>query len=96
MDEGKKIRQIRELFDLSRQQFADKVGISVHTIHSTELGRMKCSIETLRAVQGAYPQFAKWLNEIPLEEGDGQTSPEIEEARDRLKPTGTDTESRSE
>ncbi|WP_110690676.1 helix-turn-helix transcriptional regulator [Salinicola endophyticus] len=93
MDEGKKIREIRELFDLSRPQFADKTGISVHTIHSTELGRMKCSIETLRAVQKAYPQFAKWLNEIPLEDGDGQSTPEIERTRDRLKPTGTDTES---
>ncbi|OLO02701.1 helix-turn-helix domain-containing protein [Salinicola socius] len=96
MEEGKKIRAIRELFGISRKDFSERIGISVNTITSIELERMKCSIEVLRAVQRSYPQFRKWLNEIPLEEGDGQTSPEIEEARDRLKPTGTDTESRSE
>lgn len=96
MDDGQKIRAIREAEDMGRQEFAELTGINKQTLISTEQGKMSCSLKTVRQVLAVFPKYTQWLIHDETDVTAGQVSPEIEETRDRLKPTGTDTESRSE
>ncbi|WP_110631240.1 helix-turn-helix domain-containing protein [Salinicola salarius] len=93
---GEKIREIRETEELGRQAFCDLTGIPKQTLINVENGRNEPSFKVMRKITAVYPQYTMWLmNDQTIEEV-GQISPDIEKARQSLKPTGTDTGSRGE
>ncbi|WP_298844912.1 helix-turn-helix transcriptional regulator [uncultured Salinicola sp.] len=94
-DIGEKIRGIREAEGLSRKAFAEAAGINARSLERIENGG-SCSKENLLAVIKRFPNYAAWLAGADMSNEIVQTTPEIEATRDRLKPTGTDTKSRSE
>ncbi|WP_353979473.1 helix-turn-helix transcriptional regulator [Salinicola endophyticus] len=94
-DIGEKIRGIREAEGLSRKEFAEAAGINARSLERIENGG-SCSKENLLAVLKRFPHYAAWLAGADMSEEIVQTTPELEKTRDRLKPTGTGTESRGE
>lgn len=96
MKDSDKIRWLRERFDLTRKDLSKRLDISENTIKSIELENMTCSLWFMRAMADAFPEYRLWLFGGDPKDPIEQIDPEIEEVRDRLKPTGTDTESRSE
>tara|TARA_B100000378_G_C17857482_1_gene347347 strand:+ start:324 stop:632 length:309 start_codon:yes stop_codon:yes gene_type:complete len=90
---GEKIRALREAEGMGRQDFSDTTGIPKNTLIRLEQGKNAPSGKVLMQITKAFPKYTMWLmNDQTIEEV-GQVSPEIERTRDRLKPTGTDTES---
>ncbi|WP_251978741.1 helix-turn-helix transcriptional regulator [Salinicola avicenniae] len=94
-DLGKKVREIREAEGFGRQAFCDMIGVPKQTLINVEMGRSGPSGKLLAEVSQAFSKYTLWLMTNQTNEEAGQVSPDIEKARDRLKPTGTDTESRS-
>lgn len=92
IDDGRKIREIRETAGMGRQEFCDLTGINKQTLISTETGKIGCSLKTLRQVTAVFPQYRSWLVDDVVDIEAGQISPEMETARQQLKTTGTDTD----
>lgn len=95
-DLAKRIRLIREVETSGRAEFSQVTGISKKTIEGVEQSGRTPKGELLEAVCLQWPKYSLWLMTGQVNEAAGQISPEIEATRDRLKPTGTDTGSRSE
>ena len=91
---GEKIRAIRETEGLGRQAFCDLTGIAKQTLINVETGRNDPSFKVMRKITTVYSKYTMWLMNDEVMEEVGQISPEIERARQTLKKTGTDTESR--
>lgn len=93
---SEKLREIRDVHGLGRKALSDETGISIRTIEGIEQRGTIPRTDIAQKICKRWPQYSLWLMTNQVDEEAGQISPEIEAARDRLKPTGTDTKSRSE
>ncbi|WP_157958907.1 helix-turn-helix transcriptional regulator [Salinicola sp. RZ23] len=89
-----KIREIREAETSGRGEFSQLIGIPKKTLENIELTGRAPKGEMLEAICRQWPKYTLWLMTDQVDEAAGQISPEIERARQTLKKTGTDTESR--
>jgi DNA-binding XRE family transcriptional regulator len=85
---NKRIRKLRDAFELGRQAFADKTGIKKQTIENIEREAQKVNAEHIQAIGNQFPEYRYWLAYGETLPESGQISPEIEEARKNLS-TGT-------
>lgn len=80
-----RIRLIIESTDLTREKFANKVGVPYTRIANIFSGRAKVRHVEIEAIGNAYPQYMIWLayeKEMPEA---GQIAPPAKEPKD--KPT---------
>ncbi|NWO07559.1 MAG: helix-turn-helix transcriptional regulator [Alteromonadaceae bacterium] len=93
---AQKIRRIREAETSGRAEFSELIGVPKKTLIGIEQTGRVPKGDLLQAICTQWPQYTLWLMTDQVNEAAGQVSPEIEKARRAFKPTGTDTESRSE
>ncbi|WIX31595.1 hypothetical protein QO259_12285 [Salinicola sp. JS01] len=91
---ARRMREIREVETTGRHEFSQLIGVAKKTVESIEQTGRAPKGEMLEAICVQWPKYALWLMTGQVDEAAGQISPEIERARQTLKKTGTDTESR--
>ncbi|MCE3026394.1 transcriptional regulator [Salinicola sp. DM10] len=93
-DLAHKIRLIRETETSGRAEFSELIGVPKKTLIGIEQTGRVPKGDLLSAICNLWPKYTLWLMTDQVNEEAGQISPEIERARQTLKKTGTDTESR--
>ena len=91
---SEKLRAIRDAHGLGRKALSDETGIPIRTIEGIEQRGTIPRTDIAQKICKRWPQYSLWLMTNQVDEAAGQISPEIERARQTLKKTGTDTESR--
>lgn len=82
---NKRIRELRDHLGMGRGEFAEKTGIPKKTIENVEQEKQKAYAWHSEAIAKVWPEYAYWITTgMTLPEA-GQTSPEIEAMKSRLK-----------
>ncbi|NOR71641.1 MAG: helix-turn-helix domain-containing protein [Methylomarinum sp.] len=87
-DTNKRIKKIREISGLTRDEFATKVGIKSSQLANIEHEKQFAPSWMIQSISKEYKEYGYWLGTGETIESAGQISPDIEESRRNLK-TGT-------
>lgn len=73
---GEKIRNVREILGMGRQEFVNATGIPKNTLIGIEVGKHKPGTEAITAIANAFPQYALYLllDDVAIK----QKNPEVE------------------
>lgn len=58
---AERIRMVREAHQLSQAAFADRIGVSVRSIHTIEYRGTSASVQVVAAVAEQWPEYSYWL-----------------------------------
>jgi len=87
-DTNKRIKKIREISGLTRDEFALKVGIKSGQLANIEHEKQFAPSWMIETISESFNEYGYWLGTGKTIESEGQISPDIEESRRNLK-TGT-------
>lgn len=72
---AERIRMVREAHGLSQSAFADKIGVSVRSIHTIEYRGTSASVQVVAAIAEHWPEYSYWLLTGKTIPKTGQTKP---------------------
>jgi len=58
---GKRLKEVRKLLGMSREEFARRLGVSVHTLDKWESGRRRISLEACKKLLSDFGVNLNWL-----------------------------------
>ena len=82
---NERIKQLREMLKMSRDDFAQAAGLKSNQLANIEQNKQKAPAWYIEAIGKKWPTYALWLGTGMTIPEAGQISPEIEEIRQNLK-----------
>ncbi|AEF99476.1 helix-turn-helix domain-containing protein [Methylomonas methanica] len=85
---NQRIKYLRVMLDLSRDEFAMKLGIKSNQLANIEQNKQKAPAWYIEAISNKWPDYVYWVATGLTIPEQGHISPELEETRQKLNEAG--------